>query len=177
MIPFTDKYKRPFFLLSLLLLILATVAKGQQFDEYELKSGYLFNFYHFVTWAKTDEVIYLAVYGESEMYDKILVEMAAIKNKPHKRWIITHYNKPEQIVNCSILFFTQAKTSEVIKVLANLRNQQVITVGDNIPNFCSMGGCVNFLSKESKKPFEINQSEAARLKISSKLLSISKIVQ
>ena len=177
MIPVTDKYKRPYILLSLFLLLLALVAKGQQFDEYELKSGYLFNFYHFVGWAKPDEVINLAIYGESEMYDKILVEMAAIKNKPQKRWIISHYSKPEQVTSCNIIFFTQVKTSEVMKVLAILKNQQVLTVGDNIPNFCGMGGSINFLAKDSKKPFEINQSEAARLKISSKLMSIGKVVQ
>jgi len=182
LIPFTDTYKKRYILLPMILLLFALGAKAQQFDEYEVKSGYLFNFPLFVDLPNkqptSEESYSIGIYGDSQPFDAIIQQMVDMKNKPKIKWFYLHFGKTDQIIKCDILFITKVKPSEAMKVLALVKNQPILTVGDNIPNFCEMGGMINFLPKDSKKPFEIYNAaaEASKIKIRSKLLAISKIV-
>jgi hypothetical protein len=63
-------------------------------------------------------------------------------------------------------------------VLKPLRDSCVVTVGET-PAFTREGGIINFLNDGSRVQFEINldAAERARLKFSSKLLNLAKVVK
>ena len=65
----------------------------------------------------------------------------------------------------------------VSEVLVNLRQHSILTVAD-MPGFASAGGSIEFVLEENHVRFAINPGAAmrSRLKISSKLLALARIV-
>jgi hypothetical protein len=66
----------------------------------------------------------------------------------------------------------------VRSILEQLKGISILTVSD-IPGFCQGGGMIDFELLDQKVRFEVNPgaAERARLKVSSKLLSVAKIVR
>jgi len=62
-------------------------------------------------------------------------------------------------------------------ILEGLKGTNILTVGDT-PGYAKQGCMIDFLMEDNKVRFEINAGAAslANLKISSKLLSLAKIV-
>ena len=78
---------------------------------------------------------------------------------------------------CQIAFIS-ASERPPRSVFDLLQGASTLTVGES-PNFAKQGGMINFVLKDNKVHFEINidAAEQARLRISSKLLSLAKIVR
>ena len=70
------------------------------------------------------------------------------------------------------------KQHEVLQVIEKTKNQSIVTIGDEIRDFCEMGGVINFMPQFSERQFEINKDVAAdiKIKISPKLLLLAKII-
>ncbi len=161
---------------------------AQKYDENDIKAVYLYNFSNFVSWTKPTYKIWpnqqpnfkfvIGIFGENHLV-KILENVTKQNKKQYYTWEIRHYTKAEEIDSCNMLFFSGVKTSEVIKVFKHIKGKQILTVGDNIANFCHIGGIINFLPASSAKPFEINNKAALneRLKISPKLLRLAEIIE
>ena len=64
------------------------------------------------------------------------------------------------------------------KILASSKGSSTLTVGE-AKGFAERGGIINLTREENKLRFEVNINAAAqtRLKISSKLLALAKIVK
>ncbi|HON18294.1 MAG TPA: YfiR family protein [Salinivirgaceae bacterium] len=157
-------------------------ANSQQFTEYEVKAGYLYNFARFVTWpvsvfADATTPIVIGIYGNPRSGEiiKATIRNNTIDGRP---FVIKYYNKPNQIQQCHILFVTEITRSQVIELIKEIKGKPILTVGDNIPEFCQLGGIVNFTQQYSTKRFEINHQVAIKsdLIISSKLLTLAQIV-
>ncbi len=63
-------------------------------------------------------------------------------------------------------------------ILSKIKGLPILTVAES-SNFCQSGGIVNFILVKNKVRFEINVDAAKRtgMKISSKLLKLSKIIK
>ena len=74
--------------------------------------------------------------------------------------------------------FVPATEKDQDKIVTDLNGSSTLTVGET-EGFAARGGVINLTVEENKVHFEINQVAADRagLKISSKLLSIAKIVK
>jgi hypothetical protein len=155
---------------------------SQSYTEYEVKAAYIFNFAKFVKWpensfsSKTSHLI-LGVYGTNP-FGVILNKTINKRTVNGRKWIIKYFNKPEDITKCHILFISQVDKSELIKIIDKNKNKAVLTIGDNIEDFCISGGILNFSQQYSKHRFEINNDIAiqSNIIISSKLLILAKIV-
>ena len=64
------------------------------------------------------------------------------------------------------------------QILENVRGQSILTIGDT-DGFAQLGGIVNFVLEDGKVRFEINPESAgrARLRISSRLLTLARIIR
>jgi hypothetical protein len=168
------------FILSLLMaLCVQQSVLSQQYTAYDLKAVYLFNFSKFVQWENNNsgEEFVIGVYG-NDPFGQILDQIAEEKNKSDKQFMINHYDSPEEIDNCKILFVSGIARSEMLKVLKVTSTKSILTVGDTMDEFCESGGIINFQEKGADKIFEINNSAAksVMIKISPKLLRLAKIV-
>lgn len=174
--------------IKLLFSILLVSAMGkssyaQSFTEYEVKAAYIYNFAKFVEWpdsvfqSKTSPLI-LGIY-DGDPFGDILQKTFDGRLVNGRKWIIKYFKDPEKIEKCNILFIPKLEMIELLKVLNAVKNKSILTVGDNVKDFCQTGGMLNFTPQNSKYRFEINNGEAlkAKLIISSKLLILSKIIR
>lgn len=151
-----------------------------QYSEYELKAAYIFNFAKFLEWPKTtisNDTIILAVYQEDPF--GIILEKTMIGRKANgKDWKIIRTNRKKDLENCHIVFFSDIQKYELLKILDQLNNKPILTVGDEIIDFCESGGTINFTPQFSEYQFEINNeiAKSHKIVISPKLLLLSKIV-
>lgn len=167
----------------LIILIFGTIsAKAQQFTEYEVKAAYIFNFTKFIEWPEATfdnnaSPYVLGVYG-NDPFGSIIKRIIGNRESKGRHWIVKYYNRPQQIKKCHILFITDIKNSELNRLIKQIKDQPILTVGDEVNQFCQQGGIINFTPKNSSKRFEINNKAAknAELTISAKLLMLSKII-
>jgi hypothetical protein len=78
---------------------------------------------------------------------------------------------------CQILYI-DSSVSNIDRVMANIKDKQILTVSD-IESFTARGGVVGFFLDQGKLKLEINLTNARELNIniSSKLLELSRIVK
>ncbi|HMD47440.1 MAG TPA: YfiR family protein [Bryobacteraceae bacterium] len=147
-------------------------------DEYRVKALFLFNFAKFVEWpnALPGDGISIGILGDDPFGD-MLAQTIAGKTVNGHGFIVRHV-KPEQARQCQIVFVAASERKHVRAVLDAVAGSPVLTVGD-MHGFAQAGGVIDFEIIDSKVRFEVNleAAERARLKLSSKLLSLAKIVR
>jgi len=151
-----------------------------QYAEYELKAAYIFNFAKFINWppsANNNDTIVLAVYKNDPF--GIILEKTMVGRKANgKNWKIIRTKSIKDLEKCNIAFFSDIQKYELLKIIKQLNNKPVLTIGDEFFDFCELGGIINFTPQFSEYQFEINNDIAKTHKIiiSPKLLLLSKIV-
>ena len=168
------------FALLLLLCLPFTRAYGADYEEYEIKAGFLYNFFNFIKWpdrsfeAPTSPFV-LVIVGGGDSRDRTIehaLQNSVIGARPLK--IITT-SSTEDLGKAHMVFFLESyKNPDLPKVLAQLKGKPVITVGEE-KNFITLGGDINFVQKGAKIKFQINpgSTEKGDLKISSRLLMLA----
>jgi hypothetical protein len=78
---------------------------------------------------------------------------------------------------CNILFIGESEKKRLPALITALRGSSVLTVAD-MDNFIGAGGMVQFLMEDARVrvSIDVGATERARLKVSSKLLALAKVV-
>ena len=94
-----------------------------------------------------------------------------------KNWQIKYSNNLNEIEKGSVIFITKGEKENVKKAINLSKTEDVITISDNMPNFCQKGGMINLIEKGEEIEFEINYRiiQNKSLVISSKVLALAKI--
>ena len=170
-----------YLLLLLLLSVLPQQGRAQKYSETELKAAYLYNFTLFIDWPLSvmkKEKFVIATYKDKEMYI-VLKEMLSNKKIKGKPVEIIEITTDRDFLKPDMLFLGNKVSAEEFKRIENIiKDKPMLTVGNEIRDFCRNGGIINFAPRFSSKRFEINNEKALSLglKISSKLLILSKII-
>jgi hypothetical protein len=90
---------------------------------------------------------------------------------------VLHFKQPQDIRGCQVLFIGAEEKKFLPAILAGVKGNSVLTVGES-EHFVQDGGMIGFLLEENKIRFEINleAAEHAKLKVSSRLLALAKTV-
>lgn len=161
-----------------LCFITPSLLVAQQMD-YSVKASYMFNFIKFTQWQSSplpsNSPYIIGIYGKDPFGTILNTYKSHTINGRHCK--IEYYKTAKDIENCHILFVTKTTPANLTQVISIARQRHILTVGDNIPGFCSKGGIINFLTLSSAQQFEINNKEALRSNIifSSRLLALAKI--
>lgn len=165
-----------------MLLFAPARAMGQgAFSEYQIKAAYLFNFLKFVefpddSFADPLAPIVIGVVGD-DPFGSSLPQVVVGKTVQGRDLVIRLYHPGENLRGAHILFISASERKRLPMILSDLRGSSVLTVADT-PGFIDAGGMIQFLNENDRVRFAINLDAAtrARLKLSSKLLSLAKVV-
>lgn len=165
----------------LVLIFTSQLSFAQKFTEYEVKLVYLYQFSRFIDWPEGTFVdssrFIIGVYGNNPFGNMpdIILKDKLFKGGESK---VINITTIEDALKCNMIFFSGLKNYDILKLIKSLDNAPILLVGDQIDDFCIIGGMVNFTQKESKYRFEVNPDFAknANLTMSSKLFSIAKII-
>jgi hypothetical protein len=150
-------------------------------SEYQVKALFLYNFAKFVDWpdgsySSPQGPFTICIVGEDPFGSEL---DQAVKGKTinNRKLAVKRVAKARDARSCQIAFISSTDERRVRMLLDELRSASVLTVGD-INGFTGWGGVVKFTLEANKVRFEINvdAAEHVRLRISSKLLSLAKVV-
>jgi hypothetical protein len=149
--------------------------------EYQVKAAFLFNFARFVEWppnasASATAPVDFCVLGDDPFGDA-LDRAVAGKTLNDRAMVVRRGKKVQELNGCDVLFISSSEKSRLAGILGALRAVPVLTVGE-CEDFAAQGGEVQFTLEDSHVRFIINvdATERAGLKVSSKLLSLAHVV-
>lgn len=149
--------------------------------EYDIKAVFLFNFTRFVEWPAAqgedaDKPLIIAVLGD-DPFGVRLDEAVRGETAGGRELVLKRIHDLDEAGRCDALFIARSEKPQVHKILARLKGRPILTVSD-IPDFAAMGGMVELVTDGGKIRLHINvdESKAAQLTISSKLLRPAQIV-
>lgn len=149
--------------------------------EYTVKLAFLYNFTKFIQWPagsyRDPEAPHaICIVGRDPFSADIEGDLRTRIVGRHPVQVLTL--KPTDTLNvCHIVFIPATDNGQANKIVKDLSGSSTLTVGET-EGFAELGGVINLTVEGNTVHFEVNQLAAQRagLKISSKLLSLAKIV-
>jgi len=162
-------------------LLFACAAFAQTAEVSQVKAAYLYNFTKYIEWPpdtfhSADDTAVICVIGDDRT-GKIL-EQVTLGRKANGRPVQARNPRSlNELRSCQVLFIGFEDRERITGILRNLHDSRVLVVGQT-ERFLSLGGMINLVQKNGSIELEIDTkvTEAAGLKISSRLLFISRIV-
>jgi hypothetical protein len=163
-------------------LLLATTVWAQKAEEYRVKAAFLFNFAKFVEWpahafkTSTDPIA-ICVVGQN-LFGSALNDAVSGKTVDGRTFLVRQISGDQPTTGCQILFISSSERKRFHAILAEIKTTGVLTVGE-AEDFAADGGIINFRIEAGRVCLQVNVDAAdqARLRISSKLLSLAQIVK
>ena len=149
--------------------------------EYQIKATFLYTVAKFVDWpaAKSDPTapLRVGVYGK-DPFGPLLERAFQGKTVNGRPLVIERLKSLDQAGHYHILFISSGEKKRLDRILGSLTDEGVMTISD-MANFAEQGGVVNLVMRANAVSMEINVSaaEKAHLKISSRLLSLARVVR
>ena len=173
-------YAGRWYCLLLLLLLTAGNALAQS-REYQIKATFIFNFAQFIDWPPTafggtNAPFCIGILGD-DPFGGYLDETVRGENIDGHPLMVRRYRQVEEATNCQVLFISRSEAKRMKEDLAELKAQNVLTVGE-VDGFCKGGGAIRFVTEQNKIHFRISPEavKQASLTASSKLLRLAEIV-
>jgi len=149
-------------------------------DEYQVKAAYILNFARFVEWPAdvlpASSPLTIAIVGD-DPFDGSLDELLRSKTANGHPLRLKHFHWNDVITECEIVFISASEELHLAQILRFLAAQSVLTISD-IDRFSLRGGIIEFRMVGNRVRFDVNRDPAiaARINISSKLLSVARAV-
>jgi hypothetical protein len=168
---------------SMLLVSLLPDAQSsaQVATEYQVKAAYVYNFTKFIEWPRDDAAqgnspLRLCVLDDKQ-FELTLRDVVNGKSVGPHPVTVMQVHAAGQARNCSILFISSSHSKEAARVVEELKDTSVVTVGE-MEGFMEAGGMINFVLDNDRVHFQVNEraAEHAGLHVSSRLLNVAKQV-
>jgi hypothetical protein len=169
-----------------LVFILATMlpcaATGQTADEYQVKAAYMYNLAKFVDWPPDafetpSQPIVFCVLGQTPL-SRPLEDALAGKVVGQRPLVFRQIGEASQAGECKVLFINLSDKKRLQQTLDQVKSLHALTVGE-AEGFTEAGGICRFLLEAGKVRLEFNldATDEAKLRVSSKLLSLGRTVR
>jgi hypothetical protein len=158
-------------------MLIATIGAGQTAEEYEVKAAFIYNFTKFVEWpaAADSQAFAICILGDDPFQSSIdrLTSGKAVGNRPVQ---VRRLKEGAEGRQCQIVFVGASERAKASRLLDAVRGTSVLTVGESV-EFLRMGGMFHLSMADNHVSVVINTSatEAARLKVSAKLMTLAKV--
>jgi uncharacterized protein DUF4154 len=168
----------PSFLLSLaaLLPVLAAASPAQVHNPDVVKTAFVFNLTKYVEWRHSRPELIIGFAGRGPLGDRLHSSLSG-KISESKTIRVVLDPSEEALGTCDILFLGAMPAKARLTWLQKVQNKSVLTVSDE-ESFAQEGGMVGLVTVGDHVQIEINLEavQAARLKISSRLLNVAVLV-
>ena len=146
-----------------------------------LTAAFLFNFVKFTTWPadslRDGSPIVICV-GGNEMVADALVQLTTNKTVEGHALAIRRTDLERPLTECHVVFGASLNANRAQELIRATSGRPILTVSD-LEDFAARGGVANFFIDGGRMKFAVNPdaAERARLRISSTLLALAKVVR
>lgn len=159
----------------------STQAQVRVSEDSRVKAAYLYNFAKFVEWPantfrSADDPTLICAIGDDRI-GEVLLDTVTGKKANGRPVEARRLTSLQDIRSCQILFIGFADKEHISEILEQLRDVKALTVGQT-EQFIALGGMINLVQQNDRIELEIDPqaADAAGLKISSRLLVVSRVV-
>jgi hypothetical protein len=159
-----------------LILVLLSLSINLSFGQsYKMHSVWIYGFTRHVIWPEqySQGDFEIVVLGDSPILEE-LKNLAQAKKVDGTRTIkVTRINSVSEIRKCNILFVPASNSAQLADVMTKINNQPTLVITEE-PGLSAKGSHINFIDKDGKLAFELNQAAVTKhnLKISNTLASM-----
>jgi len=158
------------------LLALGFLASHAQ--NYNLHTVFIYSFTKYVIWPDSynEGEFEILVMGDSPLLEA-LQKMAQAKKVGDRSIKVIRINSASEIRKCNIVIVPSGRSSELNDVVAKVNNQPILIITEE-PGLGSKGSNINFVMRDGKLVFELNQSAVSRqnLKIANELSRLAILI-
>jgi uncharacterized protein DUF4154 len=158
------------------------LSQNEEGAEYPVKLAFLYNFTKFVEWPPGSypaprSPFLICIVGHDPFNQTLEAELRTRNVADHPLEVRT-LKANDKLNACQIVFVPAPEKQQEDRIVSGLKGISTLTVGES-EGFAVLGGIINFTVDSNKVHFEVNRIAADRagLKLSSRLLSIAKLVQ
>ncbi len=169
-------------LAGITVMLLAADVPSREMDEYQVKAGFLTAFAGFIEWpnetfAGPADPFAICVLG-NDPFGPSLDALVAGKVIGGRALAVRRIADVRRATGCHVVFVGASEHLRLRAVLAALRDQCVLSVGDT-SDFIAEGGIVNLRLDNGKVRIDINEDAAkeVHLRVSSRLLQLARNVK
>jgi hypothetical protein len=159
-----------------------TECRGQSASENEIKAAFVYNFARFVDWppesfADAGSPLVVGVVG-GDPIGAVLDKALTGKSANGRALTVRRVAIGAEMKACHIVFVCASETGKMQQISEALRGASTVTVAD-WDRFIERGGMIQLTRENNRVGLLINVglAERSRLKVSSKLLSLARVVR
>jgi len=161
------------------LVLIFSLSSSLAFSQsYQLHSVFMYSFTRYVQWP--DEYnkgdFEITVLGDSPVTAE-LRKLAESKKVGDRNIKVNHINSPAEIKKCNILFIPADKSGQLSDILTKVSTSSTLLVTEQ-PGLGLKGSAINFITKDGKLAFEMNQAvmNKQKLKASNELTRLAIVI-
>jgi hypothetical protein len=146
-----------------------------------LTAAFLFNFVKFTTWPADglpDGSPIVICVGGNDLVADALVQLTNSKAVEGHALVIRQTDLDRPLTECHVVYGASLNANRAQELVRATTGRPILTVSD-LEDFAERGGVANFFIDRGRMRFAVNPDAAdrARLRISSKLLALAKVVR
>jgi hypothetical protein len=153
------------------------ISFGVQAKDYTFHTVFVYNFTKYIQWPSQGENVLIGVVGGDSEAMQAFEKMAKAKSGSGKNYIVKKIMSPPDADACHLIFVPENESdkAQIYAAKAAGKGQLVVTEKEG---YSQKGGMINFITKDGKLRFELNQEAINRtgLKVSSQLLGLAIVV-
>ena len=157
--------------------------KEKNDDPKYIKAGYIYNLTKVIHWPQTAFNFSLSPFILGILGDKTistaLIHTLREKSIKDRDWKVEFYNHPQEIRYCHLVFISNFDKEGISEAINLLIYKNALLVGDNIEEFCKLGGMINLVGTCPNFGYEVNlrKTEQAKLTINPDFLELATIIE
>jgi hypothetical protein len=143
----------------------ALVTAGQ--TNYQTYTLYIYNFAKMIQWPEEERKgdFEISVLGETPLFDE-LKKMAEKKKLGDRTIKVVKIKSIDEFTKAHVLFLSSEKSGQLNAVLGKLSGTSTMVISDQ-PGLCAKGTDINFVIRQGKLAFELNQNALNKHKLKS----------
>lgn len=154
-----------------------------QVEEYDLKAAFIFNFTRFISWPdqrieeKSLSNFTIGLLGD-DPFNGSLNQIVQGESVNDRKLSVRQLNDTNEAKDCDIVFIPSSRSGKLDETLRGTAGKSILTIGDSAE--MAEQGCVIAFERSGKNIkliVNLPAAEKAQLKISSKLLRLSRLIQ
>lgn len=150
-------------------------------SDIQVKAAFIYNFAKYTRWPQDagsgrPDAFAIAILG-ADPFGAVLDDMLRSKTVGGSKVVVRRIARLEDVGDARILYISESEADQLPRILKRVEGAALLTVGE-ISRFAERGGVVQLRTEGNRVRLEINLGAAgrARLKISSELLKLARIV-
>lgn len=165
--------KFTFSILTLAFVLILLPSQGKAQNDYKFHSVFLYNFTKYIQWPSNQGDFVIGVLGNSNIYEE-LVKLVQNRTVGSQKIVVKKFSSVASVEDCNMLFIPSSQSRNLDDLKDKARRQSTLLITES-PGMASKGSNINFVLKDGKWKFEINEQtiKEAGIKVSSELMRLA----